>query len=362
MKKKVIALAMAGVMVCSLVACGNGQISSTSTTAVATTVAAVEPTAKETDSQTETEVQEVSGIAADSFVPSKDFNIRVPFAAGGAADTIARIFAQGLSQTYGNSAVINNLTGANGALAAADMDNTKADATELMVGGIALFTLAPLFSQDINVQLDDYQFVCSLVSEDQVLFVSPENTGIESWEDLVEYSKDNRIIFGSNTPGGATHMLQTILFGEAGIDAEAITSDGSAKDLLAVVGGNAVCATGNSSLGVQYIEEGSLIPILVFSEEPYTGYDGIEVPTAKSKGYDVVFKTCNFLMTRKDTNPDDVAAIYQAILNYSETDEFKELAKNANYVPDLSDGETVRKTVENAAVMCQDAYEKYYAK
>ena len=67
-------------------------------------------------------------------------------------------------------------------------------------------------------------------------------------------------------------------------------------------------------------------------------------------------------MTKKDTNPDDVAAIYQAILDYSETDEFKELAANASYIPDLSDGETVKKTIEDAADMCKAAYEQILCK
>ena len=86
------------------------------------------------------------------------------------------------------------------------------------------------------------------------------------------------------------------------------------------------------------------------------------MPTAKSLGYDIVFQTCNFLMTRKDANPDDVAAIYQAILDYSETEEFKELAANASYVPDLADGETIRQIIADTASMCQSAYETYYAK
>ena len=59
-----------------------------------------------------------------------------------------------------------------------------------MVGGIALFTLAPLFNPDIKTNMDDYQFVCSLVSEDQVLFVAPDKTGIKDWEGLQEYAKN----------------------------------------------------------------------------------------------------------------------------------------------------------------------------
>lgn len=336
MKKRVIALLMSGMMLFSLAGCSGGGEKSTGSK---------ETTAKE-----------------ESFKPTKDFNIRVPFAAGGSADTISRIVGQGLQKTYGKSVVVNNLTGANGAIAAADLLNAKSDATELMVGGISLFTLAPLFSKDINVNIDDFQFVSGLVSEDIMLYVAPEKSGIESWEDLKAKGEEKRIVFGSNAPGGTTHLLGTMLFGEANIEAEALTSEGSAKDLLALSGGNVDCALATASLGAQYVEEGSMVPIVVFSEEPYTGYEGIEVPTAQSLGYDIVFKACNFLMTKKDVKKQEVDAIHQAIVSYSETDEFKELAKSANYEPSLEDGEVVKKTIEDAAEMCKEAYETYYKK
>ena len=111
-----------------------------------------------------------------------------------------------------------------------------------------------------------------------------------------------------------------MLFGEAGLDAEAVTSDGSGKDLLAVASGNVVCAVAPASVGAQYVEDGSLVPIAVFSEENYTGYEGYDVPTVQSLGYDIVFHTCNFIMTKADVAPEDVAAIHQAILDYSETE------------------------------------------
>ncbi len=356
MKKKVLAFILAGAMALSIAACGKTE--GTNTTGEAEKQTAEENVVEESS---EAGSADTTAVTADSFAPSKDFSIRVPFAAGGSADTIARIVAQGLQETYGKSAVVNNLTGANGAIAAADLDSAKSDATELMVGGIAMFTLAPLFNKDINMNIDDYQFVSNLVLEDQLLFVSPSNSGIEDWDGLVKYAADNRVIYGSNAPGGATHLLATMLFGEAGIEAEAVTADSSAKDLLAVASGNVVCAIAPASVGVQYVEDGSLVPIAVFSEENYTGYEGYDVPTVQSLGYDIVFRTCNFIMTKADVNPDDVAAIHQAILDYSETDEFKELAKNANYTPSLEDGETVKQIILDTADLCKEAYEKYYA-
>lgn len=337
----------------SLAGCGSSN-GGTASTPSETTTAVSETTGSETAAS------EGSNITADSFLPTQDFNIRVPFAAGGTLDTIVRIFAQGLQETYGKTVIVNNLTGANGTISGADLASADSDATQLMAGGIAMFTLAPLFNPDASLKIDDYQFVSGLVQEDFVLFANPDQTGINNWNDLVSYAKNNRVVFGSNAPGGTTHLLATMLFNEAGIDAEAVTSDGSAKDLLATVGGNVTCAIATTSLGEQYVEEGSLVPIMVFSDEDYTGYDGYTVKTAKSFGYDIVFRSCNFLMTKSDVNHEDVEAVHQALVDYSKTDEFKELAKNAAYTPSLDDGDTVKKIIEDAAEMCQEAYEKYY--
>lgn len=157
-------------------------------------------------------------------------------------------------------------------------------------------------------------------------------------------------------------MLGTALFGAAGIDAEAVTSDGSAKDLLALSGGNVTCAIAGTSVAKQYVEEGSIVPLVVFSEDEFKGYDGFTVPTAKGLGYDIVFRSCNFLMTRADVDQAVVDDIYNSIVEYYGTDEYKELAANANAETDDSDGATVRKTIEDAAQMCQDIYDTYYAK
>lgn len=357
MRRRVIALVSAAALVLS--ACGDSAAGkAAATTAAPTTAASV--------AETEAQATEAEKAAAETegyvFVPEKDFNIRVPFAAGGSVDTIVRIFGQGLQKTYDKSVIVNNMPGANGAIAATDLNSAKTDATELMAGGIAMFALAPLFNKDVHLNLDDYQFVSGLIEEDMLLFVDPNRTGIEDWAGFQEYAKNNRVIYGANTPGGATHLLATMLFGESGIESEAVTSDGSAKDLLALAGGNVVCTVAPSSLGKQYVEEGTLIPIMVFSDESYKGYDGLDVPTAKSFGYDIVFKSCNFIIAKKDVDTKDVEAIRQAMVDYSETDEFKELAANASYTPSLRSGDEVRTIIENAYEMCRTAYEKYYTK
>lgn len=301
-----------------------------------------------------------TSVAMADYTPSKNFSIRVPFAAGGSVDVMVRILAEGLQETFGNTAIVTNLTGANGTIAAADLFSVAPDATDMMAGGIGMFNLTPLFNPVLAMNIEDFQIVCGLVSDTNMLYVNPAVSGIESWEDLVEYAKTNRVIYGSNTPGGATHMLATVLFGQAGISAEAVTSDGSAKDLLALAGGNVVCAVANSTLGHQYVEEGTLKPILAISDVDFTGFEGMTVPSTASKGFDINFTTCNFLLTSKDAKPEEVQAIYEAILAYAETEAFKTQAANAHWTPDFADSATVLERINAATETCVSAFETYY--
>ena len=199
-----------------------------------------------------------------------------------------------------------------------------------------------------------------MASEDFVLCVNPEKSGIHNWEELKAYGEKERILFGSNTPGGTTHMLGTALFGEAGLNAEAVTSGGTNKDMLALTSGDVVCAIGNASACQQFIEEGTAVPIVVFSADAYEGFEGFAVPSVVDLGYDIQFKSCNFLMAKKGADQAALDQIHDMIQAYTETEECKKLAESAKYVPDIADGDTVRAMIEDSAKMCQEIYEKYY--
>lgn len=348
--KKLLAVMVTAAMAVSLYGCSEKEETKPADTAKETSVA---------EGTTGVSTEIVANEAAD-WKPDRDITIRVPNAAGGTMDTLTRIFGQGLQETYGKTVMVNNLTGANGAIAANDLLAQDVNACEMMAAGINLFTLAPLFNKEVNVNLDDFKIVTALVSEDFLLCTAPGNSGITTWEELQQYGSKERIVFGSNTPGGTTHMLATALFGEASMEAEAITSDGSVKDLLALLSGDVVCAVVAPSVAEQYVIDGSVVPLAVFSEEPYHGFPELNVPTVQSLGYDIVFRSCNFIMTKADVDQAVVDQIYESYLAYQQTDSFKEMAANAKFIPDTSNGEEVRKTIEESAMMCQKIYDKYY--
>lgn len=344
-KKRLLALASIVSMAVSMTACGT---SSSGTPA---------PTAGQTAAEKagQAEKTETAGV----YTPKGDFNIRVFAAAGGVADTITRITAQSLQEEYGTTMIVNNLTGASGAVAAADLDAYEPSINEMAVVSMSLFTMAPLMNKDLNINIDDYEMVGSLIRDEFVLFVS-KDSGIKSWEELAEYGKSNQIIYASNTPGGNTHIVQTALFGEAGLDAQALTSDGSNKDILACMSGDAICGSATTTLAKPYVESGDIIPIGIFSKDVYTGYEGYEVPTMASLGYDITIPSYNFLITRAGVDKAEIDGFFQAVLACRETDKFKELAAASGYEPDNTDSDTLRAEIEFYANECKEIYDKYY--
>lgn len=305
-------------------------------------------------------VSACAGALAEGYTPKGEFNIRVFAAAGGVADVVTRIAAQGLQEEYGVTAIVNNITGASGAVAAADLNAYDPSINELALVSASLFTMAPLMTPDLNINIDDYEFVGSLIRDEFALLVSSKS-GIKSWEDLVAYGKEKPIIYASNTPGGNTHIVQNVLFGEAGLPAQALTSTGSNKDILAVMSGDAIVTSATVTLAKSYVESGDLIPIMIFSNEPCTAFPGYDsVPTAPSFGYDITIPSYNFLITRAGVDKAEVEGLYNAIKAYRDTESFKTAAAAANYNPDDTDSATLRAEMEYYAQVCKEIYEKYY--
>lgn len=313
------------------------------------------------DFQSSAPHNETAGTTEETaWVPEGDITIRIPVAAGGSFDTFGRIFAQGIQQSYGTTVMVTNLTGANGGVAAADLNSYEPSPCELMGGNIGMFTVTPLFTPDVAMNLEDFELVGSLVAEEYILYAAPGKTGIESWEDLVEYAKSNPVLVNSQAAGSTEHALVTALMGQQGIEFTSVINDGAAKGLVATVAGDSTVCMGPVSVGRQYIETGEVVPILCFSETPCTEFEGIEVPTATSIGSELVFTTNNFLMARKGADPEALTQMYDAYVQWQETDEFKELAANADFVPNNVTGQELEEELLASAAMFEEIYNTYY--
>ena len=256
--------------------------------------------------------------SADWKPKGRTITIRVANAAGGQADLIMRKIAEHVQSVTGVTTLVQNVTGASGFVMATDLNSYDPDICELMLGTEALFAIAPLFNKDINISLDDY---VPLYGSDGTTAPStlavPARLGVKTWDEFVEYARNNRILCASNTPGGLTHMNATALFGAAGIEFTSVTDSGGNKNVLSCLNGDANCVVVNTSVLHDYAEKGDLIPLVQFNSKAYTDWDLEPVPSVADIGYpEIVMESGNMLMCRKGVDQADVDALGKIITDY----------------------------------------------
>jgi tripartite-type tricarboxylate transporter receptor subunit TctC len=258
------------------------------------------------------------------------------------------------------------MPGANGTIAGNDILSTAAAPEEMMSGGIAMVTLAPLVRKGMALNLADYKMVSGLIKEDWFLLVNTTKSGIKNWDDFEKYVKSHDdVIWSQNAPGEAGNMLFTALFGDMGVKSQNLTGNTAAKYMQAVLAGDALCTVITLSSALPYLgAEGDVItPIATFSDSPATDIGDFKaVPSIKSKGYDIVFKSFNFLFTRASVSDEAVNAVYDTIQKWNATPECQALCEKSHLVLDNSNPAECAKVLADSVAFCQRIYNSYYAK
>src|SRR6266849_3562360 len=138
-----------------------------------------------------------SAVFSQTF-PQKPVHIVVPFPPGGGADTLARILAPRLMQTWGQPVVIENKPGASGHIGADYVAKSAADGHTLVMA-----STAALDGKNVG------QFApVSLVSASPYVVVVNSNFKIGGVGELIAFAKANpgKLTFSSSGSGAASHL------------------------------------------------------------------------------------------------------------------------------------------------------------
>lgn len=157
----------------------------------------------------------LAGVSAFGIDPAfsqvaggKPVRLVVGFAAGGAADTTARIVAPKLSAVLGQSVIVENRAGANGILAADTVAGAAPDGTMLLVPTNGMFTINPILRKNLrHSPLKDFAHISRIVVIPNVLTVHP-SLPVKSVRDLINLARarPNDLTYGSGGVGGIPHL------------------------------------------------------------------------------------------------------------------------------------------------------------
>src|SRR3954454_12957335 len=145
-------------------------------------------------------------VCAQSF-PSRSITLIVPFAAGGPTDVLARILAEHMRGTLGQSVVIENVTGASGAIAGQRAARATPDGYPLTIGHWGTHVLNGAVTALQYDVLNDFEPV-ALVGNGPQLIIGKPKLPAKDLKELIGWLKDNpgKATAGTAGPGSGAHI------------------------------------------------------------------------------------------------------------------------------------------------------------
>ena len=202
--------------------------------------------------------------AAAADFPSKPVRLVVTFAPGGPLDVAARLIATKLQETWGQPVVVENRTGASGAVGIDYVVKSKPDGYTLLYNhGLVISTVQQLQRTPFDINRDLVGVVGTL-EDRQVLAVNPK-LGISNMAGLIELARKQpgRLNYGSGGVGSGLHLYMERVKSAAKIDIRHIPYQGSAPAMLALMTGEVDMVFGVTTPMLPLIKSGKVNPLLV---------------------------------------------------------------------------------------------------
>jgi tripartite-type tricarboxylate transporter receptor subunit TctC len=203
--------------------------------------------------------------AQDAAYPNRPIKMLVGFGAGGGTDIVARIMAQKMSESLGQSVVVENRTGASGLIAAEDVAKSPPDGYTLMMGSQTVFAVAPRLYRKVTVDAaKDFAGVALSGTSPLVLVVNP-SFAAHSVKDVIAMAKADpgKINFGTGGTGTTPHMTAELFQYTAGIKMVHVAYRGEAPAINDLIAGQIPLMFANLSAVMGHIKGGTLRAIAV---------------------------------------------------------------------------------------------------
>lgn len=170
--------------------------------------------------------------------PTKPVTIRVAFPAGGPADVFVRQTLPRMQAELGQPLIIENVSGAGGAVGAANVVRAPADGYTVL-GHTNDLILVPLAMASAQYKAEQLKLVAALGFAEMLLVARPSMTA-HTLTELVDYSKasPNGLSLAHQGPGSTTQLAGEDLKAISGVNATGIPYKGTAPIIQDLLGGH----------------------------------------------------------------------------------------------------------------------------
>ena len=257
--------------------------------------------------------------------PTKEVQIIIPWAAGGATDLIFRALAATSDKFLGKAVVVVNRPGGGGAVGYTEVMQAKPDGYTLVS---AITPLAILPHQVTTAFIyKNFEPVINVVS-DPGMFLVRSDAPWKSLKEFLDFAKKNpeMITVGNSGAGGGVHLIALAFEKAAGVKFNNIPFSGGGPSVTALLGGHINAVSVSPPEGIEHVKAGKLKIIALFAEKRFELFP--DVPTVKEQGIDFVMTQWRGLAAAKGTPPDVIKKLHDAFKQGMDDPIFKKNAKD----------------------------------
>ncbi len=179
------------------------------------------------------------GAQAQTSYPNKPIRLIITNPAGGLPDTVARLFAQRLSERFGQPVVVDNKPGANGVVATQALASAPADGHTFMVTDGSTFSVNPVIYKNLSYDYKRDFVPVALAARASLYLAAHPKVGVNSFQEFIALAKakPGALNYGSSGVGSTHHLTMEALKTALGLDLKHIPFKGTGQSVPALVGG-----------------------------------------------------------------------------------------------------------------------------
>ncbi|HVE49607.1 MAG TPA: tripartite tricarboxylate transporter substrate binding protein BugD [Casimicrobiaceae bacterium] len=183
----------------------------------------------------------LSTAASDSRAqdyPNKPVTIVIPFAAGGPTDVVARVLAQSMSKSLGQSVLVDNTLGAGGTIAATKVARSRPDGYTVFLHHNGMATSPALYRKLEFNPLTDFEYI-GLVADVPMTLVARKDFPPKDFKELVAYLRANKdkVSVANAGLGAVSHLCGMLFMSAINLELTTIPYKGTAPAMNDLMGG-----------------------------------------------------------------------------------------------------------------------------
>jgi tripartite-type tricarboxylate transporter receptor subunit TctC len=246
--------------------------------------------------------------------PTRTIKMVIAFPPGGPTDFVGRLLADKLKELLGQSVIIENKAGANGAIGADAVAKSEPDGYTLFFTTVGAVAITPNLRSDMPYDtLRDFAPVSLVVNNTTVLVVSP-GLPASSAKDLAAMAKakPDTLAFASTGLGSMPHLALELYQSAAGVKFVHVPYRGAAPALTDLLGGQVTALFADAPVLMSQLQAGKLKALGAASEQRNPMLP--DVPTLKEQGFaDTQADNWYGLLAPAKTPPAVIARLNKAV-------------------------------------------------